>query len=49
MVVMNSGAALACAGLADNMGDGIATARELIASGAALERLHMLREVSAKI
>lgn len=46
MVMMNSGAALACAGLADNLGDGIAMSRELIESGAALERLHLLREVA---
>lgn len=46
MVIMNSGAALACAGLADNMGDGIALSRELIESGAALDRLHLLREAS---
>jgi anthranilate phosphoribosyltransferase len=49
MVLMNSGAALACAGLADNMGDGISMARELIESGAALDRLNMLREVSKNI
>jgi anthranilate phosphoribosyltransferase len=46
MVLMNSGAALACAGLVDNMEDGITMSRELIESGAALERLHLLREVS---
>ncbi len=47
MVIMNSGAALACAGLADNMGAGIEISRELIQSGAALERLHLLREASS--
>lgn len=47
MVIMNSGAALACAGLADNMGDGIEISRELIKSGAALERLQLLREASS--
>lgn len=46
MVLMNSGAALACAGLADDMGDGIRLAAEVIDSGAALERLHYLREAS---
>jgi anthranilate phosphoribosyltransferase len=46
MVLMNSGAALACAGLVDNMGDGIEKARDLIASGAAMEKLHLLREAS---
>ena len=46
MVLMNSGAALACAGLADDMGDGIAISREMIESGAAMERLRLLREAS---
>jgi anthranilate phosphoribosyltransferase len=46
MVMLNSGAALACAGLADDLGEGIAMSRELIESGAALERLHLLRECS---
>ena len=46
MVIMNSGAALACAGLADNMGDGIAISREMIESGAALERLRLLRKAA---
>ena len=35
MVLMNSGAALACAGLAVDMGDGIEISREMSASGAA--------------
>ena len=48
MVLMNSGAALACAGLADHMEDGITLARELIESGAALERLRRLRAASTK-
>jgi anthranilate phosphoribosyltransferase len=46
MVLMNAGAALACAGLADNMGDGIEIAREMISSGAALERLRLLQKAS---
>ena len=46
MVLMNSGAALACAGLADDMGDGIEISREMIASGAALERLRLLQKAS---
>jgi anthranilate phosphoribosyltransferase len=46
MVLMNSGAALSCAGLADNMGDGIEISREMIASGAALERLRLLQKAS---
>jgi anthranilate phosphoribosyltransferase len=46
MVILNSGAALACAGLADNMGDGIEISLEMIASGAALERLRLLQKAS---
>lgn len=46
MVLLNAAAALACAGLADDMGDGIVVAREAITTGAALERLQLLREVS---
>lgn len=48
MILMNSGAALACAGLADNMGDGIEIAREMISSGAALEKLRLLRKATAR-
>lgn len=48
MVLMNAGAALACAGLADNMGDGIEAAREAITSGAALEKLRLLREAAGR-
>jgi anthranilate phosphoribosyltransferase len=46
MVLLNSGAALACAGLADNMGDGIEISREMISSGAALEKLRLLQKFS---
>ena len=46
MVLMNSGAALACAGLADDMGDGIEISREMIASGAALQKLRLLQKAS---
>ena len=46
MVLMNAGAALACAGLADNMGDGIEIARDMITSGAAMERLRLLRKTA---
>ncbi len=46
MVLMNAGAALACAGLADDMGDGIEVAREVIASGAALAKLRLLQKVA---
>ncbi|MES2474949.1 MAG: anthranilate phosphoribosyltransferase [Verrucomicrobiota bacterium] len=46
MVLMNSGAALACAGLADTMDDGIGISREMITSGAALEKLRLLQKAS---
>lgn len=46
MVLLNSGAALACAGLADDMGDGIEISREMISSGAALEKLRLLQRAS---
>ena len=46
MVLMNAGAALACAGLADNMGHGIEVARDAISSGAALEKLRLLQKFS---
>lgn len=46
MVLLNAGAALACAGLADNIGDGVDVAREMISSGAALERLRLMRKFS---
>ena len=48
MVLMNSGAALACAGLADDMGDGIEISREMISSGAALEKLRLLQKASQR-
>jgi anthranilate phosphoribosyltransferase len=48
MVLMNAGAALACAGLADHMDDGIEISREMISSGAALERLRMLQKAGRK-
>jgi anthranilate phosphoribosyltransferase len=44
MVLMNAGAALACAGLADDIGDGIEISREMLTSGAALERLRLLQK-----
>lgn len=46
MVLLNAGAGLACAGLADTMGEGVKLAAELIDSGQALERLRRLQEVS---
>jgi anthranilate phosphoribosyltransferase len=46
MVLLNSGAALACAGLADDIGDGITLSREIIESGAAMEKLRLLQKVA---
>jgi len=46
LVLINAGAALACAGLASNMGEGIELALEIITSGAALERLRLLRKAA---
>lgn len=46
MVLMNAGAALACAGLADHLDGGIEISREMISSGAALERLRMLQKAA---
>ena len=40
IVAYNAGAALYVAGVADDIGDGIVRAREAIASGAALQRMH---------
>jgi anthranilate phosphoribosyltransferase len=46
MILLNAGAGLACAGLADSIGDGIEKARAIIASGKAYERLTALQEAS---
>ena len=46
MVTMNAGAAIACAGLADNMGLGIEIALEMIAGGQALEKLRLLQKAA---
>lgn len=48
IVLLNAGAGLACAGLADTMEQGVKLAAELIDSGQALDRLHRLQEVAAK-
>jgi anthranilate phosphoribosyltransferase len=48
IVLLNAGAGLACAGLADTMEQGVLLAAELIDSGQALERLHRLQEASIK-
>ncbi|MBT8037354.1 MAG: anthranilate phosphoribosyltransferase [Verrucomicrobiae bacterium] len=44
MVLLNAGAGLACAGLADDLGSGVVLAGDLIDSGQALERLHRLQK-----
>ncbi len=46
MVAMNAGAALACAGLADDMGHGIDIALEIMSNGAALEKLRLLQKAA---
>ena len=46
MVLLNAGAGLACAGLADDIADGVNKAAQLIDSGAALERLRKLQAVA---
>jgi anthranilate phosphoribosyltransferase len=46
IVILNAAAALTCAGLAEQMRDGITLARETIESGAALERLQRLKKAS---
>ncbi|MFK7909058.1 MAG: anthranilate phosphoribosyltransferase [Akkermansiaceae bacterium] len=47
MVLLNSGAGLACAGLSDSMEDGVRKAAELIDSGQALERLQKLQQAAS--
>ncbi len=46
MVLLNAGAAIACAGLADDLGSGIERARAAIDSGSAYDRLEKLREAA---
>jgi anthranilate phosphoribosyltransferase len=46
MVLMNSGAALACAGLANNFCAGLEISREMTTSGATLEKLWLLQNAS---
>lgn len=48
MVLLNAGAGLACAGLADDLSDGVKKAAALIDNGAALDRLHKLQQVAAE-
>jgi anthranilate phosphoribosyltransferase len=44
MVLMNSGAALACAGLANNFCAGLEISREMTTSGATLEKLWLFQK-----
>ena len=44
MVLLNAGTGLACAGLADDISDGVKKAAELIDSGASIERLRLLQD-----
>lgn len=46
MVLMNAGAAIACCGLADDMGEGIELAGTLIDDGSAHDRLRLLQEAA---
>jgi anthranilate phosphoribosyltransferase len=46
MVLLNAGAAIACAGLAEDLGAGIRTAREVLDDGAALARLRLLQKAA---
>ena len=43
MVLLNAGAALACCGLADDIGEGIEVSRQVIDDGSALDRLRALQ------
>ncbi|MGB6219716.1 anthranilate phosphoribosyltransferase [Haloferula sp.] len=43
MVLLNAGAAIACCGLADDIGDGIELARNVIDEGGAIDRLRALQ------
>lgn len=45
IVLLNAGAAITCAGLADTMADGVELAGELIDDGSALERLRLLQAI----
>ncbi len=48
MVLLNAGAGLACAGLIDDLSDGVKKAAELIDDGSALDRLRKLQQIAAK-
>ncbi|MGB1130598.1 MAG: anthranilate phosphoribosyltransferase, partial [Haloferula sp.] len=46
MVLLNAGAAIACAGLSDDIGDGIEIARRVIDDGSAIDRLKALQSAA---
>lgn len=46
VVALNAGAALYAAGISDSMESGVATARETLESGAALDKLHQLAQLT---
>ncbi len=46
MVLLNAGAAIACCGLADDIGSGIDLARQVIDDGSALDRLKALQDAA---
>jgi anthranilate phosphoribosyltransferase len=46
MVLINAGAAIACAGIAADISQGIEISREMIASGAALHRLKLMQKAA---
>ena len=48
MVLLNAGAAIACCGLADDIGDGIEISRRLIDDGSALDRLRLLQDAAKR-
>ncbi|BCL60307.1 hypothetical protein DGMP_10000 [Desulfomarina profundi] len=49
MVLLNGGAALMAAGKVENLKDGVSLARDIVKSGAALEKLDQLVKFSEKI
>jgi anthranilate phosphoribosyltransferase len=46
MVLLNAGAAIACCGLSDDIGDGIELARTLLEDGSALKKLRDLQKIA---
>lgn len=46
MVLLNAGAAIACCGLSDDIGDGIELARTLVEDGSALKKLRDLQKIA---